>query len=227
MKIRAAERIRNMKPGKILLLLFAVFFSIVMLVECDATRRSSAERWDYVPHFMVNGVVYWSSARPDSQMPASFQYAGDIREDGTDMASADWTACGLPVGTKIYLDPQIPYQAWADGKYRYCTSEMKRDYVMHDGALYVYTASLENGHDESYAPYRQWTSVRNMSRYETAYLGDTVFEGYDACPTQELGTNNFPDSNAQGVYAYADDPNVLFVGRENYASVYVKLKEFQ
>lgn len=215
-----------MKTRKILLILFAVFFSIVMLVECDATRRSSAERWDYVPHFMVNGVVYWSSARPDSSMPASFQYAGDIREDGTDMASADWTACGLPVGTKIYLDPQIPYQAWVDGKYRYCTSEMKRDYVMHENNLYVYTGSLQEDSGDAYdKPYRQWSSIRDLSRYKTTYLGDTVFEGYDACPTQELGTNNFPDANAQGVYAYADDPNVLFVGREDYASVYVRLLE--
>lgn len=193
-----------------------------MLPACNENRPSE-NAGDLKDHFMVNGRLYWQSASPSGTMPETFQYAGDIIEAIEKTPISDWTSYSLPAGTKVYLDPQKPHQAWIDGKYRYCTSDVGKRYVMHNDELFVYLGSVSSSADEYYDAYRNWDFIVDVTKYDTEYLGNTIFEEYDSYPTQELGCNSFPE--AHGVYSCAKDQNIIFVVWENEAFVYVKAKK--
>ena len=211
-----------MKRFKKLVVAASLLLMILLLTACGGNHPSGAE-WDMKPYFMVNGRLYWASAHPSGTMPESFQYAGGIVEEVEVTPVSDWTSYGHPAGTKVYLDPQKPHQAWIGGEYRnyrYRTEDAGRDYVRHNDLLYVYLGSVNT--DKDYNAYRDWGYVVDIRKYETTYLGDTVFEEYDSYPVQELGSNSFTEP--QSVYVYAEAPDVLFVAFENEGRVYVKVK---
>lgn len=202
------------------LLICCLFFA-----GCGQTSEEDNEvAWDAVPHFMVNGKVYWVSSHPCGNMPESFQYAGDIQEAIYKTPTSDWQSYDNPVGSKVYLDPDIPYQAWIDSRYRYATSEAKRSYLMHNGDLYVYVGSIHGYDGDCYsAIVDAWNPVVEHKKlpHDSVYLGKSVFDGYDVFPQQELGSNSFSD--AHSIYQYSKDNDVLFATTDNESSrVYVK-----
>ena len=208
-----------MRHYKRVCLLALLFLTPMLLSACGAGGRKGTPV-DSKEHFMVNGRLYWASASPSGTMPETFQYAGNITETLWETPTSDWSAYSLSVGTKIYLDPQKPHQAWVDGKYRYHVIDAGYDYVMHDGFLYVYLGSVNSSNDEYYREYAKWNYIVNIKKYETIYLGTTIFEEYDSYPLQELGCNSF--TNAQEVYSYSENPDILFVAHEDEGRVYVK-----
>ena len=213
------HNVKSFKSFRFIVLLLA---AMMMLTACSENSPSESVG-DLKEHFMVNGCLYWQSAFPSGTMPETFQYAGDIIETVEKTPISDWTSYSLPIGTKVYLDPQKPHQAWIDGKYRYHTIDAGNKYVMHNNDLYVYLGSVSTSADEYYDAYRNWDFIVDITKYDTEYLGNTIFEEYDSYPTQELGCNSLPE--AHGVYSYAEDQNIMFVVWENEAQVYVKAKK--
>lgn len=202
----------------------ALLLMLLLLTACG-TEQSPEIEGDMKPHFMVNGRLYWASTHPSGTMPESFQYAGDIVEEVEETPVSDWTSYGHPAGTKVYLDPEKPHQAWIGGgnrSYRYHTEDAGRDYVRHDGDLYVYLGSVNAVADEYYDAYENWDYIVNIQNYATTYVGATVFEEYDSYPVQELGSNAF--TQPHGVYVYEKDTDILFAAFENEGRVYVKVK---
>lgn len=104
---------KSFKSFRFIVLLLA---AMMMLTACSENSPSESVG-DLKEHFMVNGCLYWQSAFPSGTMPETFQYAGDIIETVEKTPISDWTSYSLPIGTKVYLDPQKPHQAWIDGKY--------------------------------------------------------------------------------------------------------------
>lgn len=195
---------------------------ILLLSSCDSQNK----KVDQIEHFMVNGITYWSSASISGTMPDTFQYAGEIKETIWDTPTSNWQSYSLPVGSKVYLDPAIPFQAWIDGTYRYVTAEAGRDYLLHAGALYVYLGSVQGYDGDYYAAYlNDWNLTMKPEDFpdELIYLGSSVFEGYDLYPTLELGSNTFATS--RDIYQHTEDTNVLFAVSDKTAeaSVYVKV----
>lgn len=198
---------------------------ILFLSACNTSVVDPTYTPDLKEHFMVNGTLYWQSSFPSGTMPDSFQYVGTIQETVGETPTSNWCSYGLPVGSKIYLDSESPYQAWIDGKYRYRTSDAGREYINHDDSLFVYLGSVSDINDEYYQNYRnRWdfhVDLRNIT-HDTVYLGETTFEGYACFPVQERGSNCF--NKPQNVYSYTNDTNLLLVSSGNDAAVYVKLQ---
>ena len=192
----------------------------LLLSSCDSQGTKVSQR----EHFMVNGITYWSSSSPSGTMPDTFQYAGEIIETIWETPTGDWQSYGLPAGSKVYLDPSIPYQAWVDGTYRYVTAEAGRNYLLHSGTLYVYLGSVHGCDGDYYAAYlNDWNLTIKLEDLpdELIYLGSSVFEGYDLYPTLELGSNTFATSC--DIYQHTEDTNVLFAVSDKTARVYVKV----
>ena len=203
--------------------LFAITAATFLLILASCGTQGS-EKVSQRPHFIVNGTIYWSSSYPSGTMPDTFQYAGEIKETIWETPTSDWQSYGLPVGSKVYLDPAIPYQAWIDGAYRYVTEEAAKRYLLHKGELYVFLGSVPVYDGEYYSDYRDaWNLIIKSEDLpsETIYLGTSVFEGYDLYPTLELGSNAFTTS--RDIYQHTEDTNVLFALLDESSAVYVKV----
>jgi len=86
------------------------FLSVILAVclfcaGCGQGSKEDEVVWDAVPHFMVNGAVYWASSYPCGNMPESFQYAGDIQEAVYKTPTSDWQSYDNPVGSKVSVKP--------------------------------------------------------------------------------------------------------------------------
>ena len=203
--------------------ILAIMAATLLLILASCGTQGS-EKVSQKQHFMVNGTIYWSSSYPSGTIPDTFQYAGEIKETIWDTPTSVWQSYALPVGSKVYLDPSIPYQAWIDGAYRYVTAEAAKKYLLHESELYVYLGSIHGYDGEYYTDYLDaWdlTVKRKELPAELIYLGSSVFEGYDLYPTLELGSNTFATS--RDIYQHADDPNVLFATLDESSAVYVKI----
>jgi len=212
-----------MKLNLFLILLAIIFILTSCTTNMEINDFKLEEKVALKEHFMVNDTIYWATAYPIGTMPDTFQYVGNIEETRLETPSANWQSYAVPVGSKIYLDPKIPYQAWIDGKYRYATLDALKDYIRYDDELYVYLGSVQGYENDYYESYREIWDLRvafvqlsNKSRY----LGKTIFEGYDMFPTQELGSNSCTAS--EDVYQYTEDTNILFAVASESAAVYVK-----
>lgn len=215
-----------MKKIMKLLKIFALLSLMALLLSaCNAASDEPAYKVDKQEHFMVNDILYWQSSFPSGTMPDTFEYVGDIQEMVGDTPSSNWCSYSLPVGSKIYLDSEIPHQAWIDGERRFCTVDAARRYIRHDGFLFVYLGSLTGLKDEYYQNYRsRWAYRVDLTKavYDTVYLGESTFEGYNSFPLQELGSNYY--INANDIYLCSDDPNILFAAADDHtAAVYVKM----
>ena len=203
---------------------FVMFAMLTLLLSACNTAAEPAYKVDMQEHFMVNDVLYWQSAFPSGTMPDTFTYAGDIREMVGDTPTSNWCSYTLPVGSKIYLDSEIPHQAWIDGERRFCTLEAGRKYICHNGSLFVHLGSVNSLEEEYYLDYRdRWNPRVDLTKgtFDTLYLGETTFEGYDSFPLQELGSNYYVDG--AGVYLYSKDPNILLAAVGDIGDVYVKM----
>ena len=173
---------------------------------------------------MVNDVLYWQSTFPSGTMPDTFTYAGDIQEMAGDTPTSNWCSYTLAAGSKIYLDSEIPHQAWVNGERRFCTLEAGRKYIHHNGSLFVHLGSTASLNDPYYQDYRdRWNPRVDLTKgaFDPLYLGETTFEGYDSFPLQELGSNCYADAAA--VYMDSNDPNILLAAVGDIADVYVKM----
>ena len=210
-----------MKLSKIFTLLSLM---ALLLSGCNTADIEPEYKVDMQEHFMVNDILYWQSSFPSGTMPDTFEYVGDIQEMVGDTPSSNWCSYSLPVGSKIYLDSEKPHQAWIDGERRFCTVDAGRKYIHHNGSLFVHIGNIASLNDSYYQDYRnRWTPRIDLTKaaFDTVWLGETIFEGYNNFPLQELGSNCY--INAAAVYLYSKDPNILLAALGDIADVYVKM----
>lgn len=207
--------------GWFLPILTLCLIGIVLAILIYDKHLHTPEKVDYDgyavrPHFIAKGIHYTISSHFTYQTPREgFEPVGQIQSTTDEHATEDFQANGCDIGTIIYLNPDIPYQAYA-GDRRYCTEEVSEHYVRWQSNLYIHLTSyhrFSKCNADYYTKYSdQYESeIANRDIPKNAkLLGYSVFEEYDTFPTGELG-NNCYEGDPCPVYQDRDDPNVLYV----------------
>ena len=203
----------------------SIFLFLSLLLLCLGLTGCTEEKVDLKPHFTVNGTTYWTSPAPLTlELLEGFESAGTIQSETSDRAVEDWQANGPAVGSEVWLNPDIPYQAFIDGKHLYVTEEAGRRYLLHDGEMYVYLGSVQSYDGEYYAQYRDsydLTIPKEKLPTDAVELGTSTFGQYYRYPTKELESNLLTKPHT--VYQDSADLNVLYALSEGgTASVYIK-----
>lgn len=165
-------------------------------------------------HFMVNDTMYWGSHSAYSFPPVgfeNFEHIGDIQFETNGTPSRNFEAYGLPIGTPLYVNPEIPYHVYTKEQ-QFITVEASWHYVFHDDSLYISADTawhIESDYYESYAQSYPERIPLNELPADALYLGKTQFEGYDIFPSQELGTNYY-QLVSEDVYINRQDENILY-----------------
>lgn len=139
-----------------------------------------------------------------------------------DNFSADYQAYGISIGSKIYQNPDIPYQAYVVGfaPYRYCTIEASRQYVFYNENLYVSLSSMDYDDRNKYSSTYESTSISELPE-DAISIGETQFISYDTFPRDQLSTNVFPESCK--LFYTAGDSSALYLRHPQDTSSYMIL----
>lgn len=182
------------------------------------------------PHFVLYGKQYGSDGgcligpiRAHPFDPETFLPIGTIESTTEDSASKERQSFEIPVGSKLYENPVFPdviYVDTGDGELVcYCTLELQRPYVFHDGQLY-----RSVGYEEELTS-TYWSTRTETLPDDAVYLGKTNFVGFSTHPQEELDCSIFPEplevyKNQQHDVLYLDDPRSM-EGYEGFYFLYV------
>lgn len=216
---------RRSKLWIILLLLLCIWFVLFLISTKRVNKANNYEDFNNIEigdgcylsrnEFMVNGESFMSSgyAEYGSFYDKGFHLAGTIESETSGVPTQDFQARGISVGSKVYLNPDIPHKAYVDfgiGPLPYCTIEASRDYLFHDGILYVSFETIDRKANVDWEDYRATCGASLEALPETArYLGQTHFVGYNNFPEEELGSNWAEE--ARPVYQDQDNPALLYL----------------
>lgn len=203
---------------KNLLILFLTLICLLGLTACAET----SEKVDLCPHFTVDGTTYWSTGGPLTlDMLDGFAPSGTIQSETDDLAEGDWQANGFSVGTEIWLNADVPYQAFTEGKHLCVTGEARKRYLLHEGELYVSLGDMPSYEGDYYAQYNKKYNPGEEIPADAVELGTSTFGMYYRYPTNELESNVLTSPHT--IYQDSSDSNVLYALSDGgTASVYIK-----
>lgn len=199
---------------------------------------SAAPGCDGAPSVVVDGVTYLESGYFEHSLecPEGFTLAGDVKLEGYSDPCPYYTSPDHPEWVYVYqwcYDQRTReyYQAYV----RYVTEPLRgTDLLRYQDRLYIFL------NDAAYLHYTAEVAPEDQARYDSVPysavtdrlpsgfvpVGNAVFDGHDAVPTSELGSNT--RQCRELVLADPDQPDLLLVrwyangGEEEYW-VYVRL----
>lgn len=105
-------------------------------------REDVELHYDYAPHAMVDGVIYWNSGKFAAVLPEGYVECAVVEEDvNGHRAEKDGQATGFAVGSKVYRNPKQPgrvYVSLSGGRfYLLKVSELQGAFLRYQGELYI------------------------------------------------------------------------------------------
>ena len=177
---------------------FGILIAVLSFLWGQAESKDSQNSWDLRPHFMIQDKIFWMSSQPCGRPhPEDFTYVASIaftQTDSTKLVTQNYEANGLLEGTPIYMNPEIPYQAYTEN-WRFVVEEATFRCIRHDGGIYVDSGNLYTSgtyHDDYGDMYDVDQEIESVPQ-DAVYIGQTKNEGYDFIPSQELGSNFEPE----------------------------------
>lgn len=197
-----------------------IFLCMIFLTGCQAKEEEVPAEWSKYAHppcFMMNGEMFYSSAHTVEGpfYEKDYVLVGTIQAMFEDYNAplSDFESYEIPVGEKIYQNPDIPHQAYVETnswKFRYRTKEAGRGYIFYNNQLFVSILSLDPQSEESnYYETIFETGFLFEIPEGSVYVGESKFIGYDTFPKENLGTNAFRESCA--LFRDVKDSSVLYL----------------
>ena len=122
-----------------------ILIAVLSFLWGQAESKDSQNSWDLRPHFMIQDKIFWMSSQPCGRPhPEDFTYVASIaftQTDNTKLVTQNYEANGLLEGTPIYMNPEIPYQAYTEN-WRFVVEEATFRCIRHDGGIYVDSGNL-------------------------------------------------------------------------------------